>query len=284
MKRFLLALLVLAPTCALAQNYVKVTAQSITDPSGKLVQFGTICARATDGSGVPIPFKIGGGGQSLNEQACGSLQNGAIVGTFSLANPATTSPVNIRYTFIIKNQSTGSTTSYSNVSIVNPASCGTGCLTWSFDNYDTGLNLPTIPQVQVSAAYTLPNATTSSLGGVQIGSGISVSNGIITVPSAASSEFTVTPTGSPIYSATANVQYLTLSTNVSGGTFPLGTQGASTVLVVCQPSGTTYSFSFPSTVRSTAQVTNLATGCTSFPLAYESSLSKWIPTGLPINF
>lgn len=84
-------------------------------------------------------------------------------------------------------------------------------------SYNDLSNKPTIP-----SAYTLPNATSSTLGGVKVGSNISVSNGTISVTkSNVTSALGYTPatTNNASFSGTTMVQTLTVSSalNIPGG-------------------------------------------------------------------
>lgn len=84
-------------------------------------------------------------------------------------------------------------------------------------SYNDLSNKPTIP-----AAYTLPNATSSTLGGVKVGSNISVSNGTISVTkSNVTSALGYTPatTNNASFAGTTMVQTLTVSNalNIPGG-------------------------------------------------------------------
>lgn len=84
-------------------------------------------------------------------------------------------------------------------------------------SYNDLTNKPTIP-----AAYTLPNATSSTLGGVKIGSNISVSNGTISLAkSNVTSALGYIPvtTNNASFTGTTMVQTLTVSSalNIPGG-------------------------------------------------------------------
>lgn len=84
-------------------------------------------------------------------------------------------------------------------------------------SYNDLTNKPTSP-----AAYTLPNATSSTLGGVKVGSNISVSNGTISVTkSNVTSALGYTPatTNNASFTGTTMVQTLTVSSvlNIPGG-------------------------------------------------------------------
>lgn len=83
--------------------------------------------------------------------------------------------------------------------------------------YDDLTGKPTIP-----SAYTLPNATSSTLGGVKVGSNISVSDGTISVTkSNVTSALGYTPatTNNASFTGTTMVQTLTVSSvlNIPGG-------------------------------------------------------------------
>lgn len=84
-------------------------------------------------------------------------------------------------------------------------------------SYNDLSNKPTIP-----TAYTLPNATSSTLGGVKVGSNISVSNGTISLAkSNVTSALGYTPatTNNASFTGTTMVQTLTVSSalNIPGG-------------------------------------------------------------------
>lgn len=84
-------------------------------------------------------------------------------------------------------------------------------------SYNDLSNKPTIP-----AAYTLPNATSSTLGGVKVGSNISVSDGTISLAkSNVTSALGYTPatTNNASFTGTTMVQTLTVSSalNIPGG-------------------------------------------------------------------
>lgn len=84
-------------------------------------------------------------------------------------------------------------------------------------SYNDLSNKPTIP-----SAYTLPNATSSTLGGVKVGSNISVSSGTISVTkSNVTSALGYTPatTNNASFTGTTMVQTLTVSSvlNIPGG-------------------------------------------------------------------
>lgn len=84
-------------------------------------------------------------------------------------------------------------------------------------SYNDLTNKPTIP-----SAYTLPNATSSTLGGVKVGSNISVSNGTISVTKSnitSALGYTPATTNNASFTGTTMVQTLTVSSalNIPGG-------------------------------------------------------------------
>lgn len=84
-------------------------------------------------------------------------------------------------------------------------------------SYNDLSNKPTIP-----SAYTLPNATSSALGGVKVGGNISVSNGTISVTKSnitSALGYTPATTNNASFTGTTMVQTLTVSSalNIPGG-------------------------------------------------------------------
>lgn len=84
-------------------------------------------------------------------------------------------------------------------------------------SYNDLSNKPTIP-----SAYTLPNATSSTLGGVKVGGNISVSNGTISVTKnnvTSALGYTPATTNNASFTGTTMVQTLTVSSalNIPGG-------------------------------------------------------------------
>ena len=78
--------------------------------------------------------------------------------------------------------------------------------------------------------YTLPNATTTTKGGVIVGSNISVSNGTISVPVATSGALGVVKTGTNITNNSGTISVTTTATPTQGSAVPLTSGGAYTAL------------------------------------------------------
>jgi hypothetical protein len=97
MKRIILALVCLAfAGSARAQTTIAVSASHIQGVNGTLLTSGSLCFQGTDANSNPIPFQISGGGAIVTTPYCTSITNGVIT-TFNVPNPASTTPVNIRY-------------------------------------------------------------------------------------------------------------------------------------------------------------------------------------------
>src|ERR1022692_1545766 len=94
MRKFLLALLFLAPL-ALAQNTVTVTASQIylSYPT-QLLPAGTIIFQPVNSSGQNISYQIGGTGNNVTAPTVCSIVTGAIVQPCIVANVATALPQN----------------------------------------------------------------------------------------------------------------------------------------------------------------------------------------------
>jgi hypothetical protein len=122
-------------------DLLTITAVAIKDASNAPIATGTFSIQATDAQNNPIPFGIGGGGQSTTKPVVKTITAGAISG-LSIANPALTSPINILFKIVIQDTSVSPTasTTYHKVQIVDDGSGN-----WDFDTMNTGLLLPAIP-------------------------------------------------------------------------------------------------------------------------------------------
>jgi hypothetical protein len=89
-----------------AQNLATVSANNIADVGGNKLASGQLCFLATDQNDNPISFQVGGGGQVIRRTFCSTVTAGA-AGTFTVPNPATTSPSGIFYRVTVKDSSTG---------------------------------------------------------------------------------------------------------------------------------------------------------------------------------
>jgi hypothetical protein len=135
MKRiaiWLIAYCLLPIAAAHAQNLTTVTASSLYK-GGVLLSSGQICFTGTDANDNPIPFRVGGGGQEVTFPYCATVTNGAIVGTFQVANPANTAPANIGYRVELFDQY-NRLQKWANVQFTGAS--------FNFDNYVPSANLP----------------------------------------------------------------------------------------------------------------------------------------------
>jgi hypothetical protein len=128
MKRFLVfAFFAAFAVSAHAQNWATVSASNITDLNQRPLAAGQICFLVTDQNDQPISVSIGGGGQTLRRPYCSAVTNGAIA-SFTVPNPASTSPAGIYYRVTVKDTSTGQEVlRYPQVSFSGA--------TFNFDNY-----------------------------------------------------------------------------------------------------------------------------------------------------
>lgn len=129
MKKLLLAFAIFVSfaVCAHAQNLTTVSASNITDINGTKLAAGQLCFLITDQQDNPISVSIGGGGQALKRGYCSAVAAG-VVTSFTVPNPASTSPSGIYYRVTVKDSSTGQEVlRYTLVSFT-----GT---TFNFDNY-----------------------------------------------------------------------------------------------------------------------------------------------------
>jgi hypothetical protein len=82
-------------------NYTTITATNTVDASGAKLVSGTIAFQGVDGSNRPVPFQVGGSGTVITTPATATITNGAIVGTFQVANPQNTIPSGILYNITV---------------------------------------------------------------------------------------------------------------------------------------------------------------------------------------
>ena len=128
MKKLVLLAIMLACVVPLsAQNWTTVTAANITDLNQQKLATGQLCFLGTDQNDVPISFNVGGGGQVLKRAFCASVTNGTAA-SFTVPNPAGTTPAGIYYRVTVKDVNSGQEVlRYNQVNF-------TGA-TFNFDNY-----------------------------------------------------------------------------------------------------------------------------------------------------
>lgn len=172
MKRFF-AMLILGCTLATAQSFKQLTATKIYVGGPTLLKRGRLCAIATDGADIPIPFGVGGGGQMLPAQACADVADGALVSPLQLANPSTATAT-VQYRITVTDLDTYKETKYPHVSLAGDW-CGDSTCDW--DNYNPNATMPSIPTTVISgpagAAATIAIGGTTTL---PAGSAATVSN------------------------------------------------------------------------------------------------------------
>ncbi|HET9285419.1 MAG TPA: hypothetical protein VFR24_26000 [Candidatus Angelobacter sp.] len=107
MKKLNLAMTALL--CALpaaAQNWTTISASNITDLNQQKLAAGQLCFLGTDQNDLPISFNAGGGGQVLRRTFCAAVTNGSVA-SFTVPNPALTTPAGIYYRVTIKDGNSG---------------------------------------------------------------------------------------------------------------------------------------------------------------------------------
>lgn len=129
MKKLLLLSVFLCVVCGkgFSQNLTTVSASNITDINGSKLAAGQLCFLITDQSDNPISVSIGGGGQALRRGYCSAVAAG-VVTSFTVPEPAHTSPSGIYYRVTVKDSSTGQEV------LRYPLVSFTGA-TFNFDNY-----------------------------------------------------------------------------------------------------------------------------------------------------
>lgn len=95
----ILFLLGSVPARAQSANFLQVTASHVQNASGTALSSGTISFQGTDANNNVISYQAGGGGAVITTAVTASIVNGVITSPspFLIANPANTSPANVRY-------------------------------------------------------------------------------------------------------------------------------------------------------------------------------------------
>jgi hypothetical protein len=106
MKKLLPLVFVCLSIPVFAQNLATVSANNLADVAGNKLASGQLCFLATDQNDNPISFQVGGGGQVIRRTFCSTVTAGAAA-TFTVPNPATTSPSGIFYRVTVMDSSTG---------------------------------------------------------------------------------------------------------------------------------------------------------------------------------
>jgi hypothetical protein len=106
MKKLLPLVFVCLTIHVSAQNLATVSANNIADLAGNKLGSGQLCFLATDQNDNPISFQVGGGGQVIRRAFCSTVAAG-VAASFTVPNPATTSPSGIFYRVTVKDSSTG---------------------------------------------------------------------------------------------------------------------------------------------------------------------------------
>jgi hypothetical protein len=205
-------------------NTVTVTSTNLCDSVGNLYS-GIVLFQPVLTSGLPTPYRVGGGGTVTDAAIEVIAHNGA----FSVELPDTTqtSPKNICFRLIVPGITTGYDT-------LQPHTTATDSSDWcqggvcNLDNYPPNL----APQVTVQEGPQGPQ-------GIQGLPGLSgVPSGVVLIPFSAS----------PVINATRGLQFkIVLTGNVTSSTFINGASGPTIIVVrIVQDSAGGHTFAWPS--------------------------------------
>ena len=200
MKKLLPLVFVCLSIPVLAQNLATVSANNIADVAGNKLASGQLCFLATDQNDNPISFQVGGGGQVIRRTFCSTVTAGAAA-TFTVPNPATTSPSGIFYRVTVKDSSTGQ-------EVLRYAGVTFSGTTFAFDSY-----VPVLAGVAFS-----PLTGTSVAGNLAVSGNLNVTGSFTAgalLPTLVTASGAVT---AGQVNATSNVAI----PNLSGGTAYLG--------------------------------------------------------------
>jgi hypothetical protein len=91
---------------AFSQSTSTVTAANIEDINGSKLAAGSMCMVITDQNDNQVSVQVSGGGQTLKRAYCSPVVTGTVT-SFTVPNPATTSPSGIYYRITVKDTNTG---------------------------------------------------------------------------------------------------------------------------------------------------------------------------------
>jgi hypothetical protein len=200
MKKLLPLVFMCLTIPALAQNLATVSANNIADVAGNKLASAQLCFLATDQNDNPISFQVGGGGQVIRRTFCSTVTAGAAA-SFTVPNPATTSPSGIFYRVTVKDSSSGQ-------EVLRYAGVTFSGTTFGFDSY--------VPLL--AGAVFAPLTGTSVIGNLAVSGNLNVTGSFTT---GALLPTSVTASGAVIagqLNATTNATI----PNLSGGTAYLG--------------------------------------------------------------
>jgi hypothetical protein len=226
MKKSIFVMVMLAATIAAAQNWTTVSATNITDLNQQKLVVGQLCFLGTDQNDTAISFSVGGGGQVLRRAFCAAVSNGAVA-SFTVPNPANTTPAGVYYRVTVKDVNSGQEVlRYSQVSFTGTS--------FNLDNY-APLNLGQF----------------SPLTGTAVSGNLSVNGNLSITGSFSGANFgLLSVSGLGINGATANV-------NAVNGPSGWNLQAGGTSVGTVNSSGVSFSNITANAVNTTARASHL---------------------------
>ena len=294
MKKLVLLEIMLACVVPLsAQNWTAVTATNITDLNQQKLATGQLCFLGTDQNDVPISFNVGGGGQVLKRAFCSAVTNG-IAASFTVPNPAGTTPTGIYYRVTVKDVNSGQEVlRYNQVSFTGAS--------FNFDNYAptnlgqfaslTGTavtgNLSVNGNLAATGTVTASNIPTSILQQVfNSGTGLTqrtalnMTAGLQCADNAGTSRTdcrlgtltTLVFSATPIFDAsTAATFKLTLTGNVTSSTLSGAVAGEPLAFLICQDATGGRTFVPPTNVLGWVTIPTSANACVLETFIYDGT-------------
>jgi len=294
MKKLVLLAIMLACAVPLsAQNWTTVTATNITDLNQQKLATGQLCFLGTDQNDVPISFNVGGGGQVLKRAFCAAVSNG-IAASFTVPNPASTTPAGIYYRVTVKDVNSGQEVlRYNQVSFTGTS--------FNFDSYApiilgqfaplTGTavsgNLSVTGNIAATGTVTASNIPTNILQqmfnsgtGLTQRTTLNMTAGLQCADNAGTSRTdcrlgtftTLAFSATPIFDAsTAATFKLTLTGNVTSSTLSGAVAGEPLAFLVCQDATGGRTFVPPTNVLGWVTIPTSANACVLETFIYDGT-------------
>jgi hypothetical protein len=226
-------------------QYLTVTTPSncVTDGSGAALASGTMIVVGTDANDNPIPYRAGTSVMATTAPISRTITNGQLATSLQLADPASTSPLNVLYRFAIKDNNTQKITLYKQIVIVNNDS-------GNF-NFCKMNPLPFTTQVQFASAPFSFSGDWHLLGNLQIDKSTQLCENTVT--------FSATPT---FNAGICNGFKITLTANVTSSTLSGALIGEPIFIEVCQDATGGRTFVAPTNVTGFVAPSTTANACT----------------------
>lgn len=231
--------------CDASAQYLTVTTPSncIKDGSGTNLASGTMLIVGTDANDNAIPYRAGTSIMGTTSTISRIITNGQLATSLQLADPSTTSPLNVLYRFAVQDNFTKRVSLYKQIVISNNDA-------GNF-NFCKMNPLPFMTQVQFGSAPFSFSGDWALLGNLSVAKSTQLC--------ALTTTFSATPT---FNASSCNGFKIVLTANVTSSTLSGALTGEPLFIEVCQDATGGRTFVPPTNVLNFATIRTAATACT----------------------